>query len=342
MSTKINSEKLTKRVNLLISQGHSRGFSFEILDYAKELVKAKKNNQGFIFKALPGVLTIIKSNKYKGWDRKDVEIEKMAQVGMKLPKTFGVISKAEEINNLEIEYPAVAKPTLGTLSKNVFTNIKSKKNLITAASIIQKTNKKILIEQHIPGNHFRILIADNTYVGCVQRKSPNITGDGVRTIKQLIDKRNEEPQRGEKSELNTTVHKLVIDQTSEKILANKNLTLETVLPAGKNLEIQHKISAILGSDYIDYTNDLHPDIIKKCLKAAKKFDIFIIGFDLISPDITKPLEISGGAFNEFNLKPFIDLNENNNIGKKYPASKIIWDGIEKRADEIITPDFDPF
>lgn len=339
MPNKINSEKLTKRVNLIITEGQSRGFSFEVLDYAKELVKAKKHNQGFLFKALPGVLTIIKSSRYKGWDRKDVEIKKMSEVGMKLPKTYGVISKAEELNNLDIEYPAVVKPILGTLSKNVFTNIKSKKDLITAVSIIEKTGKKILIEQYIPGNHFRILIADNTYIGCVQRKPPNVTGDGIHTIKELIDNRNKEPARGGKFELNTTVHKLVFDKTSEEILENKNLTLETVLPLGENLEIQHKILASIGSDYIDFTRDLQPKIAQKCIDFAKKFDIFIIGFDLISPDITKPLEISGGAFNEFNLKPFIDLNENNNIGEKHPASKIIWDGIESKAPGIITKDF---
>ena len=335
----INSNKLTKRVNLIIAEGQKRGFDFEVLDYKKELIKASKNGKGFIFETFPEILTIKKAKKYKGWDRKDVEKDLMAELDMELPETFGVVKNKNELANIKVVFPAVVKPVLGTLSKNVFVNINSQTDLEVAVDLVEKTGHDILIEKFVPGLHYRILIANFKYVGCVERRSSNVTGDGKLTIKKLVGQRNQEPERKKRTELNTTVHKLVFDETSKKILAKQSLTEDSILPKGQMLKIQTKISAGVGSDYVDYTDIVHPSIYENCIRFTKKHGLLIMGFDIITPDLSKPLAKSGGVFNEFNLKPFIDLNENNNIGKTHPASKIIWDGIEKRANKWITTDF---
>jgi len=335
----IDADKLTKRVNLVIAEGQRRGFEFEVLNYKKELIKASRNGKGFIFETFPSITTIKKSNKFKGWDRKDKEKELMAEMKMELPKTFGVMKDESELKNIQVEFPAVVKPVLGTLSQNVFVNINTQEDLELAIEIVEKTKKDILIEKFIPGLHYRLLIINHKYVSCVERRSPNVTGDGKHTIKELIDQRNKEPERGKETDLNTTVHELVFDDVSKKILAKQNLTEDSVLPEGQMLKIQTKISAGVGSDYVDYTDIVNASIYQECIDFTKKHGLLIMGFDIIAPDLSRPLVESGGVYNEFNLKPFLDLNENNNIGKKHEASKIMWDGIEEKADEWITADF---
>lgn len=327
---KIDKNKLTKRVNLIINEGCKRGFNFEIIDYQKEKVEIQNKNVKYQFAGLPEVIELIKSGKYKNWDDKDVELKKMKESGMRVPKIYGVIKSEQGLTKSKIRYPVVAKPIRGTLSKNVFVNINNKTELIKAIKKIKTLGKKIMIEEFIAGKNYRLLIVADAYIGCVERKAANITGDGVKTIKELIDQKNQAPYRGEKNELNTTNHKLVFDQTSSQILADEGLNLKSVLPKGKNLEIQKKITAGIGADYIDCTKKVNKKIVKQCLNFVKKHQLFIVGFDIITTNISKTLKETKGAFNEFNLKPYIDLNENNNIGQKHPATKIIWNKLEDK------------
>lgn len=329
--TRIDKNKLTKRTNLIISEGQKRGFRFKVLDYKKEILVASKKGREYKISALPEVLELISSKKYINWDDKDIEINLMSRANMRTPSLYGVIDKIKNIDKLDILFPAVVKPVRGSLSKNVFAGLETKKEIKGAAKkIFEAGKKRVLIEEFISGKNYRILTVQDTYIGCVMRKAANVTGDGKRTIGELIEKRNREKGRGPRDELNTTNHKIVFNESSEKILKENNLDINSILPKGKNIEIQNKIIASLGADYIDYTDKVHKSIIKKCLSFNKKHKLFIVGYDVITDDISIPLEKSSGAFNEFNLKPYIDLNENNNIGKKRPASKIIWDKLEEK------------
>jgi len=49
-----------------------------------------------------------------------------------------------------------------------------------------------------------------------------------------------------------------------------------------------------------------------------------------------------GAYNEYNLQPYIDLNENNSESVHRPASSALWDYLERNAAEFPTPDGEPF
>ena len=92
--------------------------------------------------------------------------------------------------------------------------------------------------------------------------------------------------------------------------------------------LQEKITASTGSDYVDYTEQLHPSIIQSCINFSHHFSTLTLGFDVITTDITKPLEETGGAFNEYNFLPYVDLHENCNVGQKRPVCRLIWDYIE--------------
>ncbi len=130
--------------------------------------------------------------------------------------------------------------------------------------------------------------------------------------------------------------------TSRRLLQQSGYTLQTVLPFGERFYLQEKITASTGSDYIDCTEALHPDMIQKCIEFSRQFSTLTVGFDVLSVDISRPLSETGGAFNEYNFLPYVDLHEHCNIGQKRPVCRLIWDYIEANESRIVTPEFNAF
>ncbi|NEQ97678.1 MAG: hypothetical protein F6K30_13330 [Cyanothece sp. SIO2G6] len=334
---------LTKRIWTVMQEGIRRGFEFKVLSLEDRTYQAERDGKGFIYKIYPGHFSF--RIKYKDYDyeqSKSKKLSMMQQDGLSVPLSYGTFKSVIDIPFEKLTYPIVAKPESGSLSQNVFPNLQSLDQLKVAAAMIEASGAEIKLESHINGRDYRVLIINHQYAGCVERRPANVTGDGIHTIRQLFHLRNQEAGRGDRYEAHTTLHQLVFDQTSRSLLDQAGYTLETVLPLGEMFYLQTKITASTGSDYVDCTDQLHPSIVQQCIDFSHQYSTLTLGFDLITTDISRPLIETGGAFNEYNFIPYVDLHENCNIGQKRPVCRLLWDYIEKHADRIVTAEFQPF
>lgn len=343
----LDHRQLTKRIWTVMQAGMARGFSFKVLSIRDRTFRAERKGKGFIYKIYPGHFSF--RRQYKDYDYEQTKAHKLALMqasGLAVPISYGLFSNYAEIigkiSPEKLPFPLVVKPDSGTLSENVFPNLKTRAQLQQAADIIAASGSTIQLESHIAGRDYRVLIINHQYAGCVERRPANVTGDGQRSILELFYLRNKEAGRGDRYEAHTTIHQLVFDDTSRRLLANAGYSLETVLPAGEIFYLQEKITAATGSDYSDCTDRLHQSIVQSCIEFSFKFTTLTLGFDLIVSDISKPLSETGGAFNEYNFLPYVDLHENCNIGKKRPVCRLIWDYVEANEADIVTANFEVF
>ncbi len=335
-------EKLRKRTALFVAEGMKRGYTFYEVPESKR-IKVEKDGKGFTFTGLPVAKHFTDTKEKKRFIHKDLKKKKMSECGLPVPKTYAVISHSElntfNFSTLSLTFPCVVKPVDSSLSKNVFTDVNGLDEVKKLCLVIAGTKKDILIEEQVSGVDFRLLVVAGTFVGCVERRAANVVGDGLSTISELIAKKNTEPFRGKRDDIACTNHHLVVDDATREILKEKNLTLESILPKDVLLKLQKKIPASLGTDYIDVTEQVHESTVEMCERFSNEHGIFISGYDIISSDISKPLSDVNGTFNEFNFRPYIDLNENCNIGTPRPASKVIWDALEAAPDKYFSSDF---
>ncbi len=96
------------------------------------------------------------------------------------------------------------------------------------------------------GEDFRALVVDNKLVAIAERTPAHVIGDGESTIQELIDKTNEDPRRGYGHEKVLT--QIDVDASTEKMLAAKDYTLETVLPQGERIDFEN------DGEYFDWRN----------------------------------------------------------------------------------------
>ena len=338
----IDYRQMTKRIWTVMAAGLARGFTFSALSLEDRIYRAERDGKGFIYKIYPGHFSF--RRQYDDYDAEQYKSHKlalMAAAGMAVPTSYGVYDRAQDIPE-GLPFPLVAKPDSGSLSRNVYPNVQTTAQLQRAAAIIEAAGERIKLESRVVGQDYRVLIIDHQYAGCVQRRPASVVGDGTHTILELFHQRNQEPGRGDRHDTHTTLHQLVFDDHSRQLLQRYGYQLGTVLPEGKRVYLQDKITAVTGADYIDCTEQLHPSIIESCVTFSYRFSTLTLGFDVITPDITQPLAASGGAFNEYNFLPYVDLHENCNEGQKRPVCDRIWDHIDAHAADIVTTAFAPF
>ena len=339
----IDYHQVTKRIWTVMQEGMRRGFEFKILSLKDRIFRAERNGKGFIYKIYPGHFSF--RSQYQDYDYeqcKSRKLELMEKDGLSVPVSYGTFKTFADIPLGQLSFPIVAKPDSGSLSQNVFPNLRTVAQLKQAVAAIEANGDVIKLECHISGRDYRVLVINHQYAGCVERRPANVVGDGKHKILELFHLRNQEPGRADRHEAHTTLHQLVFDHTSRRLLHGAGYTLETVLPDGKIFYLQEKITASTGSDYVDYTDQLHPSIIQSCIDFSQRFSTLTLGFDLITTDISQPLTETGGAFNEYNFLPYVDLHENCNVGQKRPVCRLIWDYIEANADRIVTSEFRAF
>jgi cyanophycin synthetase len=200
-----------------------------------------------------------------------------------------------------IGYPIVLKPINGNHGRGATTNIKDWDSALIAFDIAKKHSRSIICEKFITGHDFRLLVINYKFICAAKRTPACVTGDGSSTLQQLIDKVNADPRRGFGHEKVLT--QIKVDAVTEKILQDKNLTLESILPKDEVLYLKPTANLSTGGTSTDVTDFVHPNNIFLAERIARIIGLDICGIDIMAPDLSTPLEENGGAVLEVNAAP---------------------------------------
>jgi len=323
----INQEDIRCSRWLVIQEGLKRGYKITRTQLDSHSFLIQKNGKCLLYDKMPGALcTLLRHPNIKN---KEYKKSIMHAAGIKIPTTYAIISNLNDTDNVKYQFPVVAKPSNGTMSNDVYINIHSIADLKKAVNNIITNDDTAVIEQMIVGKEYRAIMINGIFVSCIERRPANVTGDGIHTIQELIENRNKEPHRGPKDSKAHTLHYIPIDEETAECIEKQGLSLSSILDSDVTIQVHNKIASSFGADLVDHTKTIHPEFITLLTSFQKKYNLFLVGFDIIAPDITKsPLE-QKYAFNELNITPFIDINEKCNIGEGTPVSSILWDELEK-------------
>jgi cyanophycin synthetase len=200
-----------------------------------------------------------------------------------------------------IGYPLVTKPLNGNHGKGAITNINTWEELVEGMAIAQKYSRAVICEKFITGFDHRALIINYKFVAAAIRTPAAVTGDGKHTIQELIDMVNSDPRRGFGHEKVLT--NITVDTQTENILKANELTLDSVLPEGKELWLKPTANLSTGGTSTDLTDQVHPSNIVLFERIARIIGLDICGVDIMAPDLTRPLSENGGAVLEVNAAP---------------------------------------
>lgn len=209
----------------------------------------------------------------------------------------------------ELDFPLVVKPRRGSVARHVTTNIKSKEELQNGIDKAVAYSPVFIIERFVENSFvFRATVVDFDYVAVVKQVPANVVGDGNLTIQELVEKKNNDEQRGESCQKEFILHKIVIDDTTTELLTEKNYNLQTIPKIDEVVYLQKNPFVNLGGDLVEVTEKVYPDNIQLFKDIAKFFDIRLVGMDFLAPDISSSWRNQNCAVLELNSVPCIEIH----------------------------------
>jgi cyanophycin synthetase len=214
---------------------------------------------------------------------------------------------------LEIGLPVVLKPKDGNQGKGVTVNITSREQLDAAYVAASEFRDDILVERYLPGNDFRLLVVGNKLIAAARRDPPQVLGDGVHTVRELVDTVNLDPRRGNGH--STSLTKIRFDDIALASLAKQDLLAESVPAKGQRVILRNNANLSTGGAATDVTDDVHPEVAARAIAAAHMIGLDICGVDLVCDSVLQPIEELGGGIVEVNAAPGLRMHLSPSFGK---------------------------
>ncbi|CCQ48917.1 cyanophycin synthetase [Crocosphaera watsonii] len=200
-------------------------------------------------------------------------------------------------------YPIVIKPLDGNHGRGITIDVNSWEDAEEAYDLASKESKtrSVIVERFYKGSDHRLLVINGKLVAVAERVPASVVGDGQHTIEELIAITNEDPRRGEGHD--NVLTKIKVDKTSLAILDKQGLRLETVLDKGEVAYLRATANLSTGGMAIDRTDEIHPQNLWMAERVSKIIGLDIMGIDVVTPDISKPLQEVDGVIVEVNAAP---------------------------------------
>ncbi len=245
---------------------------------------------------------------------KELTKQLLEAAGVPVPKGRPV-SSAEDAwaAACEIGLPVVVKPRDGNQGKGVIVNVETREQLLEAYKAASAYSNELLIERYLPGQDFRILVVGDKVVAAARREPPHVIGDGVHTVRELLDVVNSDPRRGAGHA--TSLTRIRLDNIALARLAAQHLTPDSVPEKGRRVIMRNNANLSAGGTATDVTDDVHPDFAARAVAAAQMIGVDIAGVDIVCDNVIKPLEEQGGGIVEVNAAPGLRMHLSPSYGK---------------------------
>lgn len=226
----------------------------------------------------------------------------LGEMGVPVPKGVYIRNEEDLAKTVEaVGFPLVIKPLDGNHGKGATIGIETLEEAFIAFQKAKEYSRYVMVEKLLVGKDFRALVVNNRLIAVAERTPAHIVGNGKNTIKELVDDVNKDPRRGYGHE--NVLTQIDIDQQSERLIAARGYTLETVLPEGEILHLKTTANISTGGTAIDRTDEVHPENAFMFERIAKIVGLDVAGVDIIAPNVSEPLSENGGGIIEVNAAP---------------------------------------
>jgi cyanophycin synthetase len=168
-----------------------------------------------------------------------------------------------------------------------------------------------------------MLVVGGKLVAAARREPANVIGDGQSTVQKLIDKVNEDPRRSDGH--STSLSLIKIDAVALGVLLAQGMTPDTIPPVGKKVLVRRNANLSTGGTAADVTDEVHPDVARHAIEAARVVGLDIAGVDMVAQDISQPLQGQRGVIVEVNAGPGLRMHIEPSSGKPRPVGESILD-----------------
>lgn len=300
-------EDLELSTQILMKESIKRGITVNIVDRTENFISLKKGEK------IEYVKQATKTSKdtYVSvliMENKTVTKKVLEEKGVKVPtgEEFNSIEEAKAKAYNYVNKPVVIKPksTNFGIGINIFPEGANLEDIIHAFEIAFKNDNTVLIEEFIKGKEYRFLVINDEVVGILHRVPANVIGDGEKSIKELVEVKNQDPLRGKGYV--TPLEKIRLEENAKLFLKQQGKNFDYIPKKDEIIYLRENSNISTGGDSIDYTDDISQKFKDIAVNAARAAGAKICGVDMMLEDYSD--ENTNYAIIELNFNPAIHIH----------------------------------
>ena len=316
-------EDSTIQVELLRQAAHAR--NLEVQNLSSTITRVTHDGRTVVFyKGMSHGTRIVArraTNSSKDWTKR-----LLRNAGIETPfwKTFWTEQKEEARQWVaSIEFPVVIKPGNGSWGRGVSSPVLDAGDFERAwENSVETGTEGILAEEYIQGRVYRLFVVGYGVIAAAEILPAYLTGDGIHTLEQLTAMKN----RHRESNPSLAICPVVLTDAILENLKKQGLHEQSVLEAGRHLQLHTAANIGTGGESRDVTHLVHPKFAPIAVLARKAvFDPPHVGIDLIAEDIGRPPEEQRWSIIEVNTNPDMDLHHFPSFGMARDVAGAVMD-----------------
>jgi cyanophycin synthetase len=289
----------------VVSAAHKRGIpSLRLLDSANLFQLGWGSKQ----KRLQATITGATNNIAVGI-ASDKQLTKtlLVQAGCPVPAGETVTTLAAAQRIARRLGTVTIKPLDANQGKGVTTACSTPDEVERAFEFARKYGRHVIVEEFLRGRDYRVLVTGRKVAAASWRRPPHVLGDGVHTIRELVEIENRNPARGDGH--TNILTKIPLDEIALQVLAKAGMDADSVPAEGESVDLRGNANLSTGGTAEDVTDLLPEETRDICIRAARTIGLDVAGIDIVCQDIAQPLREQRGGIIEVNAAPGIRMHQ---------------------------------
>lgn len=234
-------------------------------------------------------------------DDKAVTRRAVERAGVAVPEQMEAEAGPAELEAfLRRHGKVVVKPARGEQGKGVAVGLDTMDAVAAAVASARTVSDRVIVERHVAGEDLRLVVIDYRLVAAAVRRPPRVVGDGLSTIRTLIDRQSRRRAAATGGE-----SRIPIDDEAARCVAGQGFDLDQVLPEGTEIMVRKAANLHAGGTIHDVTGEVHPRLVEAAVRAARAIEIPVVGIDFVVAAPSRP----DYAFIEANERPGLANHE---------------------------------
>jgi len=222
------------------------------------------------------------------------------------------------------------KPLDGNQGKGVTVAVSTPDEVERAFAFAQKYGRHVIVEEFLRGRDYRVLVTGRKVAAASWRRPPHVTGDGIHSVRELVDIENRNPARGDGH--TNILTRIPVDDLAVDVLAKQGYALDDVLAQGVSVDLRGNANLSTGGTAEDVTDLLPEETRDICIRAARTIGLDVAGIDIVCQDISQPLREQRGGIIEVNAAPGIRMHQYPSRGTPRDAGGAIAEALFGQDD----------
>src|SRR5690606_14081519 len=124
----------------------------------------------------------------------------------------------------------------GNQGKGISVNLCTEERVREAYRLAAGLYDDVILERYLHGHDWRLLVVGNKLVAAARRDPPTVVGDGVSTVRELVDIVNSDPRRSDGH--STSLTKIWFDEVAQSRMAEQGYTAASVPALGARVVLR--------------------------------------------------------------------------------------------------------